>query len=176
MVFARATDAFEVLSSPDKRAKYDATLGAETASAPTTGNSAAPVDPRIAGKRQAALDELQKRFAENAAKAKRHADLAVRARAAGDLVSAIDFYETALTYAPRDAALRAAQAELQASAATKLGDTHEKQALLEERFGQWAEASRSWEAVVAARPTDEKARERLVLARKRAGLPPPRDA
>ena len=129
---------------------------------------------RLVARRQAALEELQKRFAESALEAKRHAATAARARAMGDVMGALEAYEMALTYAPRDAALRAAQAELQSATTSKLGETHEKQALLEEEFGQWAEAARSWAAVLAARPTDEKARERLANARARAGLPPGR--
>jgi curved DNA-binding protein CbpA len=162
-VFARATEAFDVLSAADKRAKYDATLGAAT-------TSPAPIDPRIAQKREAALAELKKRFAEREGIAKRHADAAKRAKAAGDLVSAIDAYEMALTYAPRDEALKAALAELQKATAEKLADTHAKQALLEERFGQWGDAVKSWEAVVLARPDDATARERLANARARAGV------
>jgi curved DNA-binding protein CbpA len=173
-VFARATIAFEELGSADKRAKYDATLGPATASAPPSGEASAPVDPRLVARRQAAIDELTKRFEENALQAKRHASLAARARAVGDLAAATEAYEMALTYAPRDAALRAAHAELTQATAAKLGETHEKQAALEERFGQWAEAARSWQAVVAARPDDPKAKERLANARARAGLPPPK--
>ncbi len=168
LVFARATEAFEVLSAADKRAKYDAMLSPATVAT----RPAAPIDPRLVQKREAALAELKKRFADGEAVARRHVDLAKRARLAGDLVGAMEHYEMALTYAPRDAAMRAALAELQKTAASKLGDTYEKQALLEERFGQWADAARSWQAVVDARPDDANARARLANARARAGLPP----
>lgn len=174
-VFARTTIAFEVLTDRDKRAAYDKALapylaaqGAQGAAAPKA--PAAPVDPKVAAKRQAAIEELKRQFADTEAKAKRHAELAARARAAGDVVGALEAYEMALVYAPRDAKLQAAHAELQKSGAAKQGETFEKQALLEERFGQWAEAARSWQAVVDARPDDPKARERLANARSRAGL------
>jgi curved DNA-binding protein CbpA len=171
-VFARTTIAFEVLTDRDKRAAYDKVLAPYLAAAGTTAAKApaAPLDPKVVAKRQAAIDELKKQFAETEAKAKRHADLAARARASGDVVGALEAYEMALVYAPRDARLQAAYAELQKTGAAKQGETFEKQALLEERFGQWAEAARSWQSVVDARPDDAKARERLANARTRAGL------
>lgn len=58
----RASDGgLEVLSVPDKRAKYDAMLGpaADSASPAAAARPAAPVDPRVAAKREAALAELK---------------------------------------------------------------------------------------------------------------------
>jgi curved DNA-binding protein CbpA len=171
-VFARATLAFEVLSDAGRRSQYDAALGPASSGPAAPGASTAPVDPRLAAKRQAALEELTRRFQDNAALAKRHAEAASRARAAGDLVAALEALEMALTYAPRDASLRADHEALERASAARLGETYEKQALLEERFGQWAEAARSWQAVLEARPGDDKVRQRLASARARAGLPP----
>src|SRR3954465_8886914 len=56
ILFARVTEAFEVLSAADKRAKYDAMLGQESA----TPRPVAPQDPRIVERRRVLVEELTK--------------------------------------------------------------------------------------------------------------------
>jgi curved DNA-binding protein CbpA len=183
-IFARTTDAFELLNTPAKKAQYDAQIGNAPAAgaaqpakaaappapaAPPPAKAAPPVDREAAAKRQAALDALRQRFTENQARAKRYVEAALRARAAGDVAGAVEAYEIALTFAPNDATLQAALAECQKAAGGRLAEASERQAMLEERFGQWAEAARSWQRVAEARPDDEKVRARLAAALAKAG-------
>jgi curved DNA-binding protein CbpA len=163
ILFARVTQAFETLSAADKRAKYDALLGNAPANA-----RPAPLDPRMVERRRMLVEDLTKRFAANAETAKRHLETATRAKASGDIEGARDAYETALMYAPRDAAIKSALDSLQKESAPEVGAAYERQAKLEERFGHWAEAAKSWQRVVAARPDDLAARDRLAQALARA--------
>jgi curved DNA-binding protein CbpA len=164
VLFARITEAYDTLTVADRRAAYDARLRAAGVPA-----AKAPVDPATVAKRQAALDELRLRFAENQARAQRHVEAARRARAAGDLVAALEAYELALALTPRDPALQVAHAEAQKAGSAHLTDAEERQAKLEERFGHWAEAARSWQRVAAARPDDEAVKARLAAALAKAG-------
>jgi DnaJ-class molecular chaperone len=136
-IFAQTTLAYEVLGSKEKRAKYDAALDealAQIKSQGGEGPAAAPVDPRVAAKREAAREALKEHFAAGKAKAKQYADAAARARAAGDIVAAAEAYKSALTYLPGDPALVAAAAELEKASGEKLAESHMRKALLEERF------------------------------------------
>jgi tetratricopeptide (TPR) repeat protein len=165
-VFARVTVAYDTLSKNKTRAEYDARLAQMDAHDKSLGREAvaAPVDPRVAAKRQAALDGLKAHFAEGKAKAQQYAAAGARARAAGDLVAATDAYRRALTFAPGDPALTAAFAELEKSAGAKLAEGHMRKAQIEERFGRWAAAVESWQRVVAARPDDAEAKAHLANA------------
>jgi curved DNA-binding protein CbpA len=166
-LFARLSVAFETLTDRDKRAQYDARLGAAPAS-PGPAAPKAPVDPKILAQRQAAMEALKQRFTDGKAKAKQLAEAAALARAAGDFVGAVDAYQRALAVAPGDATLVAALAEMKGAAASKLAESHQRQAILEEKYGHWAEAAASWRRVVDARPDDASARERLAAAEARA--------
>ena len=168
VLFTRITTAYETLSSPDKRAEYDASLP-EAAGPHEAPQAAAPVDPRLAAKRAAALEGLKQHFADGKAKAKRYADTAARARAAGDVVAAADAYRSALTFAPGDPALTAAYEETQRVASEKLAESHMRKALLEEKFGRWAAAAESWQRVMSAKPNDPDVHARLANAIARAG-------
>jgi curved DNA-binding protein CbpA len=166
LLFTRVTRAYETLSRTKTRAEYDAQLGQMEAHDKALGRDvvAAPVDPRVAAKRQAALEGLKAHFAEGKAKAKQYADAGARARAAGDLVAAAEAYRSALTFAPGDPELAAAAAELDKAASAKLAEGHMRKAQMEERFGRWAAAVESWQRVVAARPDDADARSHLANA------------
>ncbi len=170
-IFARVSIAYETLSDRDKRPAYDKTLPAEVVSegvikvAPAMR---APVDPEVAKKRAAAMEALKQRFADGKARAKQHVDLGHRARAAGDFLGASDAYRQALAVMPNDAEVKAAFDEVQRAAAEKLVEANHKKAILEEKFGRWAEAVESWEKVAAARPNDEAVRARLAQALARA--------
>ena len=170
LVFARVTQAYDTLSKAKLRAEYDAQLGQIEADAKSVGRIAvaAPVDPRVAAKRQAALEGLKAHFAESNAKAKQHADVGARARAAGDVVAAANAYRSALTFLPADPELLTAFEELERAAGAKLAESHMKKAQMEERFGRWAAAVESWQRVLATRPNDAEAQARLANAIARA--------
>ena len=170
-LFARITEAFETLSSAKARAEYDTWLDAAAGDPGPSAVSAerAPVDPRLVVKRQAALEALKQHHAAGREKARQYAETGARARAAGDVVGAADAYRNALTFAPGDPALVAAYEETQRAAAEKLGDSHTKKALLEERFGRWAAAAESWQRVMSLKPNDPEVHARLANAIARAG-------
>lgn len=162
-IFARVTTAHETLVSPDSRAAYDARLGAAP-QAVALPSAPRPVDPVAAAKKQEALDALKQRYLEAKSRAKTRADAGARARASGDLVTAMAEYKAAIALAPQDPAIRAALAEVERVTAERMSETHASQAALEERYGHWAEAAESWKRVLAARPHDQHARERLANA------------
>jgi curved DNA-binding protein CbpA len=178
-LFARITEAHETLSSPERRAKYDAKIGA--AAAPKTAGVAAPVsapvpaapppkapvplDPKVAAERKAAMEALKLRFQQGKGTGQKHAEMANRARAAGDFVAAAEAYRAALTYEPNNAVLRAAYDETKKQAAQIVRESHRKKALLEERYGHWSEAAASWQQLVALDPDDADARARLETSR-----------
>ena len=171
LLFARITQAYETLSRNLTRAAYDAELGQMDAHDKASGRHAvaAPVDPRVAVKRQAALDGLKAHFAEGKAKAKQYAEAGARARAAGDLVAATDAYRSALTFVPADPELLAIFSELERASEAKLAESYLRKAQMEERFGRWPAAVESWKRVVAARPDDADARAHLANAIAKAG-------
>ena len=166
LLFTRITAAYETLSESERRATYDLELGQMEAHDRASGRQvdAAPVDPRVAAKRQAALEGLKEHFAAGKAKAKQYADAGARAQAAGDITSALEAYRSALTYAPNDADLMAVFQGLQRTAGAKLADSHAKKAAMEERFGRWSAAAESWQRVLADKPDDVEARARLANA------------
>jgi curved DNA-binding protein CbpA len=169
-VFARISLAYDTLSKNKARAEYDAQLGQMEAHDKASGRQAvaAPVDPRVVAKRQAALEGLKAHFAEGRNKAKQYAEAGARARAAGDLVAASEAYRSALTFAPTDPELKAAFADVERAAGARLAESHMRKAQMEERFGRWAAAVESWQRVVAARPDDAEARAHLANAVARA--------
>ena len=173
-LFTCITSAYETLSSAPRRAEYDASLAEAVSDAAAAGEevapaAAAPVDPRLAAKREAAIAGLKQHFADGKAKAKQYADAAARARAAGDVVGAADAYRSALTFAPGDPELTAAYEETQRVAAEKLAESHMRKALIEEKFGRWAAAAESWQRVMSAKPNDPEIHARLANAIARAG-------
>lgn len=168
-IFTQLSVAYEVLSSPEKREQYDADLD-EAAAHRTPGETqaAAPVDPRLVAKRQAALALLKETFAAGKAKAQHYVDAAVRARASGDIAAAADAYRSALTYAANDPDIKRAYEETQQAASAKLGESHIRKAMLEERFGRWAAAAESWQRAMAVKPNDPEVHARLANAMARA--------
>jgi hypothetical protein len=163
-ILLRATQAYEALSDPIRRAQYDASLPA-----PTLGTSMpTPIDPKTAAQREAARAGLERSLAGGKAKLERLLDEARRARAAGDAVAAAEKYAEAAKLAPEDELLQEALRETQREASAKLAESHKKKALVEERFGNWSAAATSWQRVLAARPDDEEARTKLAQALARA--------
>ena len=170
LVFAHVTQAYDTLSKAKLRAAYDLQLGEVEAHARSVGRTAvaAPVDPRVAAKRQAALEGLKAHFAESKAKAKHYADAGARARAAGDVVAAANAYRSALTFLPAEPELLTAFEEVERAAVAKLAESHVKKAQMEERFGRWAAAVESWQRVLATRPNDAEVHAHLANAIARA--------
>lgn len=170
LLFTRITAAYETLSKARTRAEYDARLGQMEAHDHASGRQAvaAPVDPRMVAKRQAALDGLREHFAAGKAKAKEYADAGARARAAGDVTAALEAYRSALTFAPNDPELVSAFQTLQQTVGAKLAEANARKAEMEERFGRWSAAAASWERVLADKPDDLEARARLANALTRA--------
>lgn len=168
-LFAKLSLAYETLSVPETRAEYDRELDGST-KPPVEQKATAPMpaDPRAIAQRQAAMEELKARFmnakAGAKANAKRHADAAVRARAAGDFGGAAEAYKQALALTPDDRELAEAYAEMTRAARDRLVDALVKQAQLEERYGHWAEAAATWRRVVESRPDDASARAHLATA------------
>jgi curved DNA-binding protein CbpA len=176
-VFARMTLAYETLSKPEARAAYDAAQAAAPTNAQAAPPASAPVDPATAARREAALAELKQRLGESkqrgAQQAQVHAQAAARALAAGDVETAAAGYREALKLAPDDAALRAAAAQAETLALARRCEATRRQAALEERHGHWAEAAASWQRLLAIRPDDAEAGERLAAARTRAAARAP---
>lgn len=198
-LFTQITVAHDVLTSAAQRAEYDeellrrpqvdvAGLGPRpqtsdpsapsapgTASANTSGPTAAAKAPTTAASepaaRKAAMDALAARFADAKAQARQHAEAGARAEAAGDLVAAAEAYRNALRRTPGDPAFAAALVEVERASAERVAESRRKQAVLEEKYGHWAEAATSWQRVVDAFPSDDEARRHLADALERARAP-----
>jgi predicted TPR repeat methyltransferase len=106
------------------------------------------------------MDALKQRFLDARAGARQHLDAAARAKAAGDFVAAAEAYRVALRVSPDDAVAKAALAEVQRAGDARVADSRRKQAMLEERYGHWAEAAASWQKVAELAPDDAEARRR----------------
>jgi tetratricopeptide (TPR) repeat protein len=171
VLYGRVTLAYEALTVPERRAEYDASLGPPRV--PAAGSPALrfpmavkpePAAPAVPDRRQAAMDALKQRFVESKASARQHAEAGARAKAAGDFVAAAEAYRAALRFAPEDAALKKAHDEVQQGAGARVAESRRRQAMLEERYGHWAEAAESWRRVTEVSPDDAEARDRLVAA------------
>lgn len=170
-IFVRVEAAYQTLTDPDARAKYDATLGIAPAAAPEQKPPAqkSALDPKREAERKAALDALKSRFEAARVNAKETVAKAEGAWAAGDVEEALRLYEIAVGLLPNDAGLRKTVEMVRVQAHAKLADGYARKAALEERFGRWSSAAESWQKVVDARPDDPEARRRLAEARARAG-------
>ncbi len=158
LLFRKISEAHDLLLSAEKRAQYDATLGA-----PVTVAEPAE-DPRAAAQRRAEEETRAKQLEEARARAKPHLEAAQRARSAGDLAAALGAYRVARTLLPDDKDLEQAQNEVQRAFAERASESFMRQALLEEKHGHWKQAAMSWTRVAAARPNDENVRARLANA------------
>jgi tetratricopeptide (TPR) repeat protein len=151
----RVTSAYEALGLHERHA-------AESAQAPA---SPAPADPA----REKALAALKQQLAARHAEAHRLLGESKKASAHGDLAGAAEACRKAAALAPGDRAIQDALAAARLAAEAAAADALSRQAEFEERFGHWAEAARTWQRVIEARPDDARARERLATARARAG-------
>jgi curved DNA-binding protein CbpA len=170
-IYDRVTLAYETLNLPAKRVEYDASLGPPGRSVASAHPLRFPVvakpvaaAPAVPDKRQAAMDALKQRFVDGKASARQHAEAGARAKAAGDFVGAAEAYRAALRFAPEDAELKQALADVQRGSGERVAESRRRQAKLEERYGHWAEAAESWRRVTEVQPEDAEAREHLATA------------
>lgn len=155
----RVTAAYEALGLHDRRAPAEPKQASPSPAPP------APPDPA----RQKALAALKQQLEARHAEARRLLEESKKATAHGDVAGAAEACRKAAALAPGDRAIQEAFAAARLAAGAAAADALSRQAEFEERFGHWAEAARTWQRVVEARPDDAHARERLASARARAG-------
>jgi curved DNA-binding protein CbpA len=158
-VARRVTEAYETLGLHARR----------SSDPPPKDRSSPPPPPDPA--RDKALAALKQQLEARHAEARRLLEEAKRASAHGDLAGAAESCRKAAALAPNDASIREAYAAAREAAGAATADALSRQAEFEERFGHWAEAAKTWQRVVEARPGDARARERLesAVARARSG-------
>jgi tetratricopeptide (TPR) repeat protein len=155
----RVTSAYEALGLHDRHTPD------EPRRAPLSPVPPAPAD--LA--REKALAALKQQLAARHAEARRLLEESKKATAHGDLAGAAEACRKAAALAPGDRAIQDAFAAARLAADAAAAVALSRQAEFEERFGHWAEAARTWQRVVEARPDDARARERLANARAHAG-------
>jgi curved DNA-binding protein CbpA len=116
-----------------------------------------------------AMDALRRRYEDRrmqarAAQSRKYLAAGEEALAKGDAVSAANAFRVAASLLPQDEQVQKRANETQGRADELLADTYAKQAVYEEKMGQWAEASRSWQRVCRGRPKDAKACDRAANA------------
>ena len=116
-----------------------------------------------------AMDALRRRYQERVAGAKmaqarKYVANGEKALAAGDAVAAANAFRVAKSLAPSDPTIARMAEETQTRADEVLSDMYLKQALYEEKNGQWVEAARSWARVCKTREQDAVAHERAANA------------
>lgn len=153
-IFVRVEAAYEGLKSREKRTAYDAAHGITAA------------DPQRAKALEALRLQLQGRHAQ----ARQLAADAARAMSHGDAAGALESYRKALALAPNDADIRSAHEAAKRDVEDRDANAGARQAEREEQAGHWAEAARTWERVLRARPDDGEAQRRLEAARLRAEI------
>jgi len=121
-----------------------------------------------------AMDALRRRYEDRksharAAQARKYLAAGEEALAKGDPVSAANAFRVAASLVPQDEHIQKRASDTQGRADELLADTYTKQAVYEEKTGQWPEAARSWQRVCRGRPKDAKARDRAANAIVKAG-------
>jgi curved DNA-binding protein CbpA len=121
-----------------------------------------------------AMDALRRRYEDRrsqarAVQARKYLAAGEEALAKGDAVSAANAFRVAASLLPQDEQIMKRASETQGRADELLADTYAKQAVYEEKMGQWAEASRSWQRVCKGRPKDARAHDRAANAIVKAG-------
>jgi curved DNA-binding protein CbpA len=168
--------AIEVSAAARRDALAKRLLGGRAPSRPSqppvrpTSNPSNPSTPSTAD----AMDALRRRYEDRksqarAAQGRKYLASAEEALAKGDAVSAANAFRVAATLLPQDEQIQKRASETQDRADQLLADTYVKQAVYEEKMGQWPEASRSWQRVCKGRPKDAKARDRAANAMVKAG-------
>ncbi len=86
--------------------------------------------------------------------ARKHVEAGDIALADDDVVAAATSYKTALSFTPDDAEIAQKLADVSDRANEALADAYRKQAIYEEKNGQWVEAARSWTRAAKLLPND----------------------
>jgi curved DNA-binding protein CbpA len=121
-----------------------------------------------------AMDALRRRYEDRrtqarAAQARKYIASGEEALAKGDAVSAANAFRVAASLLPQDEGVQKRATETQGHADEILADTYSKQAVYEEKMGEWTEAARSWQRVCKGRPKDAKVHDRAANAIVKAG-------
>jgi Flp pilus assembly protein TadD len=111
-----------------------------------------------------ALQALKRQLDARRVEARRLADEGARAAAHGDRAGAAEAYRRAAALTPGDPVLAAAYEDARRAASAVASEAYSRQAEMEEQFGHWAEAARTWRLVTESRPMDARAYERLAGA------------
>ncbi len=82
----------------------------------------------------------------------------------GDAIAAVNAFRVALSLSPGDPELEHLAREAQGRADDLLSETYVRQALYEDKNGQWEGAARSWTRASKMRPTDANTHERAANA------------
>ncbi|MEO8876658.1 MAG: DnaJ domain-containing protein, partial [Polyangiaceae bacterium] len=131
---------------------------------PTISNApAAPIsEPKItpAPDRSSDPDALKRLFEERltqarSMQARKHAEAGDDAILRGDVVAAATSFKTALSFLPDDPDITQRLVDVTDRATLALAEAYRKQALYEEKNGQWVEAARSWTRLAKLLPADE---------------------
>ena len=157
----RVTDAYEALSSRERRVPRDPAR--RTAPAPPS------TPPKPSPAAAEALRALKQQLDARRAEARRLVVEAARATSHGDHVAAVEAYRKAALLSPNDPAIAAAHEAARRAIGVVAVEAHAHQAELEERFGHWVEAARTWRLVAEGRPTDAHAHARLAETLLRTG-------
>jgi curved DNA-binding protein CbpA len=152
-ILERIESAYQTLKSRERREAYDKTHGVTR------------VDPE----RTRALESLKVQLEARHAQARALAEFGSHAMRLGDAAAALESYRKAMALAPNDDAIRTAHDKVKQEVDQRAAAARVRQAEREERAEHWADAVRTWERVVEARPDDADARQRLEAARARAG-------
>ena len=126
---------------------------------PGVVSSRPPQKESIPPERSADPDALKRLFEERltaarTSQAKKHVEAGHEAMSRGDVVAAATSFKTALSFVPDDPEATRLLADVNEKAMTVLADAYRKQAVYEEKNGQWVEAARSWTRVAKLLPND----------------------
>lgn len=134
------------------------------------GGEPAPAEPRASepgssqrARRDSAIDGLRRSLGDSArvagagARLARYVTMARQAEASGDVLSAVNALQLALALAEDDPQLQADYERLSQAISDDLASNFEKQAMYEEKVGNWAAAARSRRRVADSRPIDAEA-------------------
>ncbi|MDP9149370.1 MAG: DnaJ domain-containing protein [Myxococcota bacterium] len=116
-----------------------------------------------------AMNALRRRYEERAslaklAQARKYMANGEAALASGDTIAAVNAFRVALSLSPGDPELETLARDAQARADDLLSETYVRQALYEDKNGQWEGAARSWTRACKMRPNDANTHERAAHA------------
>lgn len=140
-----------------------------TVTAPPAAPVSGPGGTSTPPERTSDPDALKRLFEERLAaartvQARKHIEAGDDAESRGDVVAAATSYRTALSFQPDDPEATRKLADVNEKAVAALVDAYRKQAVYEEKNGQWVESSRSWTRVAKLVPTDLEAQDSAAKA------------